>query len=131
METNNYNIDDDDDFVTILGHRFWMWGVDCFSSKNTGLFRFVLICTCQPRKKPLVIVCKEGCHKGQYFNERAQAFVTIEDNPCIIVPEGAKLPDKDWSQIVKWIRLNKEGLLQYWNNEIDTVDFCEIMKKIT
>ncbi|WP_303644605.1 hypothetical protein [Bacteroides caecimuris] len=113
METNNYNIVDDDDFVTILDHRFWVWGVDRFSSKNTGLFRDVLICTCQPSKKPLVIVCKESCRKGQYFNERAQVFVTIEDNPCITVPEGSTLPDENWSQIVKWIRLNKEGLLQY------------------
>lgn len=130
METN-YDFEDDDDFVTILGHRFWVWGVDPFYSKSTGLFRDVLICTCQPSKKPLVIVCKEGPHRGQYFNERAQAFVSIEDNPCIIVSEGAKLPDEFWSQIVKWIRLNKEGLLQYWNNDIDTSEFCEIMKKIT
>ena len=130
METN-YNIDDDDDFVTILGHRCWGWGVDHFSSKHTGLSRDVLICTCQPSEKPLVIVCKEGCLKGQYFNERAQTFVSIEDNPRIIVPEGAKLPDENWSQIVKLIRLNKEVLLQYWNNEIDTIEFREIIKKIT
>lgn len=106
----NYDFEDDD-FITILGHRFWMWGVDHFYSKHTGLFRDVLICTCQPSEKPLVIVCKEGCLKGQYFNERAQTFVSIEDNPRFIVPEGAKLPDENWSQIVKWIRLNKEGSL--------------------
>lgn len=129
METN-YDFEDDD-FIAILGHRFCVWGVDNFPSEDTGLFRDVLICTCQPSEKPLVIVCKEGCLKGQYFNERAQTFVSIEDNPRIIVPEGAKLPDENWSQIVKWIRLNKEGLLQYWNGEIDTIDFFEIMKKIT
>lgn len=129
METN-YNFEDDD-FITILGHRFRVWGVDPFYSKRTGLFRDILVCTCQPSKKPLVIVCKKNCHKGQYFNERAQAFVSIEDNPYIIIPEGAKLPDEIWSQIVKWIRLNKEGLLQYWNGEIGTIEFFEVMKKIT
>lgn len=129
METN-YNFEDDD-FITILGHRLWVWGVDPFYSMRTGLFRDILVCTCQPSKKPLVIVCKKNCHKGQYFNERAQAFVSIEDNPCIIIPKGAKLPDEIWSQIVKWIRLNKEGLLQYWNGEIGTVEFFEVMKKIT
>lgn len=130
METN-YDYEDDDDIITILGHRFFVWGVDPFSTKYTGLFREVLVCTCQPSNKPLVIVCKKSCHKGQYLNERAQAFVSIEDNPCIIVPEGAKLPDEIWSQIVKWIRLNKEGLIQYWNGEICTLGFFEIMKKIT
>jgi len=24
METN-YDFEDDDDFITILGHRFWVW----------------------------------------------------------------------------------------------------------
>lgn len=130
MKTN-CDFEDDGDFITILGHHFYVWGVDHFSTKCTGLFRDLLVCTCQPSKKPLVIVCNECCHKGQYFNERAQAFVTIEDNPRIIIPEGAELPNKIWSQIVKWIRLNKEGLLQYWNGEICTIDFFEIMKKIT
>lgn len=129
METN-CDFVEDDDFITILGHRFWVWGVDPFHSKRTGLFQGVLVCTCQPGKKPLVIVCKEGCHRGQYLNERAQMFVSIEDNPRIIIPEGAKLPDEIWLQIVKWIRLNKEGLLQYWNGEIGTIEFFEAMKKI-
>ncbi len=126
----NYDLEDDD-FMTILGHRFWVWGVDPVSSSDTGLSRDLLICTCQPSKKPLVIVCKENCHKGQYFNERAQAFVTIEDEPYIIVPKGAKLPSETWSQIAKWIRLNKEALLQYWNKEISTPVFFDVMKKTT
>lgn len=122
---------DDDDYVTILGHEFWWWGVDAIHSPHTGIEREVMVWTHQHDIQPLIIVCRDADFKGQYLHERAEAFVTIEDNPKIIVPSGATLPDGIWNQVVSWIRLNKEGLLKLWNEEICSSDFLfDYMKKI-
>lgn len=57
--------------------------------------------------------------------------VSFDDHPKIIAPQGAKLPPALWWQVLKWIKLNKETLLKYWNGEIGTMGFFEAMKKIT
>lgn len=114
-----------DDCVFILGHRFLSWSVDCVGTNRTGLDRDVLICTRQPDMCPIIIVCKENRHTGQNFFDRAQAFVSISDNPCITATDGTPLPDEIWAQVRNWIMLNKESLLRYWNEEIDTADLIE------
>lgn len=114
-----------DDCVTILGYRFLSWGVDCVGTKRTGLDRDVLICTRQPDMSPVIIVCKESRHTGQNFYDRAQAFISISDNPCITASDGTPLPDGIWTQVRNWIRLNRGVLLRYWNEEIDTADLIQ------
>lgn len=121
---------EEDDYVTMLGHRFWHWGADPFHSEHTGIDRKILICTHQKEMSPLIIVCDEDQTK-EYIWDRAQVFVSIEDNPQIIVPKGAELPSGIWSQVVGWIRLNKKALLSYWYGDISTFGFCKKMRKFT
>lgn len=125
-ENKDYN-----EYMTILGHRFWMCGVDCFGIKRTGLSRDILICTRQPDIPPLIIVCKENSDNTLCFCDRAQAFVSIGDNPTVIVSDSTQFPKGVWSQIVEWIRLNKDALLKYWQEDIDTADFIKAMRKTT
>lgn len=54
--------------------------------------------------------------------------VSIEDNPQVLIDVKY---DKDiFKQVRKWIILNKDLLLEYWNQNIDDYEFIERMKSL-
>ena len=46
-----------------------------------------------------------------------KVLISIEDEPTVLQPD--KLSDgDDISAVIQWIRLNKEVLLDYWNDDL-------------
>lgn len=57
--------------------------------------------------------------------------ISIEDNPKVLIKNiKLNISSSDFSNLCKWIRLNKDLLIKLWNGEIDSADFIETMKKI-
>lgn len=52
--------------------------------------------------------------------------VTISDSPELF----GNLDNKDFNLVKKFIALNKDILIQYWETEIDTSEFIKKLKKI-
>ena len=46
-----------------------------------------------------------------------KALISIEDEPKVLRPDKRPNGD-DISDVIKWIRLNKEVLLDYWNDDL-------------
>jgi hypothetical protein len=56
-------------------------------------------------------------------------MITVALRPMIRVVRG-ELSSEELSLLSEWIRLNWDVLFQYWNEEIDTVDAVERLKKV-
>lgn len=54
--------------------------------------------------------------------------VSIDNEPQILI--ATKYPKGIFKQVKKWIILNKELLLEYWNQNIDDYEFVEKMKSL-
>jgi hypothetical protein len=52
--------------------------------------------------------------------------ISIEDSPQLF---GSGLSIDDFNLIVKFIKNNKDNLLKVWNDEIDPIDFVNIIIK--
>lgn len=55
--------------------------------------------------------------------------ITISDTPTVI-GNTCKIKESDIEEIKDWILLNKDILLKYWKEEIDTVQFIERMRHL-
>jgi hypothetical protein len=55
--------------------------------------------------------------------------ITIEDNPKVIGDAG-EIKQKDIKKAIEFIKLNKELLLDIWNDIIDPISAVEFIKKI-
>ena len=57
--------------------------------------------------------------------------ISIEDEPKVLCPD--KQPDgDDVSDVIQWIRLNKEVLLDYWNDDLyPTSQMLRQIKKLS
>jgi hypothetical protein len=55
--------------------------------------------------------------------------ITISDTPTVI-GNTYKVKESDIEEIKDWILLNKDILLKYWKEEIDTVQFIERMRHL-
>ena len=54
--------------------------------------------------------------------------VSIEDEPEILIDKKIKISNSEIQYIKSWIKLNKENLLKFWNQEIDFEDLIEVLK---
>lgn len=97
-----------------------------FTPESTGVDRMVFVSSKQPRHKPRVKVAVTS-----HVIQGSTVSFSIEDEPKPIVGDVSKLPKKVVSQIIEWIKLNKEVLLKYWNFEVDTVYLTNHLKKIS
>jgi len=56
-------------------------------------------------------------------------IVTIENEPKVIGETGNILL-QDISKVLDFVKLNKDLLLKYWNDDIDVADVLQQLKKI-
>lgn len=55
--------------------------------------------------------------------------VTISDNPeWVHIPKGVS--QKKLNQVIEWVKLNKQVLLDHWNQKIDSFELGSNIKKI-
>jgi hypothetical protein len=55
------------------------------------------------------------------------AVVVVRPTPCVIAgqlsPAGAQA-------VFRWISLNTDALVAYWEGQIDTTDLCQVLKPL-
>jgi hypothetical protein len=56
--------------------------------------------------------------------------MSISSRPEVLVDVKLKISKKDLNKIKQWIILNKEVLLKYWNQEVNTREFINSIKEI-
>ena len=60
-----------------------------------------------------------------------KVLISIEDEPKILQPDKLSKGD-DISAVIQWIRLNKEALLDYWNDDLyPTSQMLRQIKKLS
>lgn len=74
---------------------------------------------------PRIKVSKTHSHKASSLDS---VSVSITDTPEIVAGEG--LSNKDFELVAKYIKLNKDVLLDYWYGEIDTAELINKLKKV-
>ena len=101
-----------------------VWAMSNIRPKNTGLPMIIWI---KPKGNeqhgPRIKVQKEH---GEKAKEGFWVSVTIEDRPKVI----GDLSKKDEKLVKKFIKLNKEVLLDVWNDILDPYDAINKFTKI-
>jgi hypothetical protein len=98
-----------------------IWAMANIRPEETGLPMVIWIKPKGNEKHgPRIKVQKEH---GEKANEGQWVTVTIEDNPKII---GDKLSTEDMKLVKKFINLNRDTLLQIWN---DTISLSKAINK--
>lgn len=88
------------------------------STKKTGLPVIVWISVKFENHKPRIKIMNKNC----------KVSISIEDKPQILV--GNCKSNKIIEQVKKWIKINKNVLLDYWNMKITTDEAIELLKKV-
>ena len=91
--------------------------------KHTGLLFVVWISSKGGAKHDIRVKVAPGP------KARPEEMISVALHPTIYVVEGS-LPTPDLELVSKWIELNRETLLKYWDEEIDTVDALEKLERI-
>ena len=105
----NYQPIDDDDRVFDMAN---------LSERSTGINTTVFISTKVERHVPRIKVRQDG----------KEFSVSIEDEPKVLVGDPSIVKPKVLKQVIEWVKLNKEGLLYYWNHPDE--DYFELHKVI-
>lgn len=66
--------------------------------------------------------------KGTKFRPEKSSTVPLTGVPRII--GNADLSQDEFAEVIKWIRLNRETILQYWNDDISTEQMISAINKI-
>lgn len=56
-------------------------------------------------------------------------MISVAVRPEVHIIEGS-MPSEDWGLLCRWIQLNRETLVSYWNGDIDTQDALESLVKV-
>lgn len=85
----------------------------------TGIPGRVLISSAYPNQSPRL----------KYKIDNTEITVSIEDNPETLAPKSLKgtFPFK-FKGIIEWIRLNKDVLLEYWDDS--TMSFSKLARSL-
>ena len=83
----------------------WMADATTLVKEDTGVDAVILVNHGYPKQDPVVIV---------RFDD-IEVFVSISDKPEII--DNPQV-DVLMSDVMDWIKLNKELLLEYWNDDL-------------
>ena len=89
-----------------------------FFPKNTGLPITIWTSIKYKNLNPRVKILDEEC----------KVSISIEDEPKVLV--GKCNSNKIIKQVFKWIKLNKNVLLDYWYQKIDTVELVKNLKSL-
>lgn len=56
--------------------------------------------------------------------------VCISDYPSVSSGNSDLYPSSIMKDIFKWVKVNKDALLKYWNDEIDSAELSAILRRI-
>ena len=93
-----------------------LWEMANLTQNDTGLAAIIWVSTKSGVKHGPRIKVKRDYATN--FDVGDTFTITISDSPEVIGTHN--LTSKDIKQIIKFIKLNKDILLQYWNTEIST-----------
>lgn len=91
-----------------------------FNPENTGLKFRVFVSTAVPRQKPRVKVIDSKCQFSMY----------ISDKPLVCSGNTEFFKSKHIEELKEWIILNKQVLLDYWYDNIDSAELAYKLQKI-
>lgn len=91
--------------------------------RTTGINTRIYISSKEPQHRPRVKV---------FNSSNSESFsLSIEDNPHLLAGDPSIVPTKILKQVQKWISLNKDLLLYYWEHpEMDTAELLERIEKV-
>ena len=109
-----------------------LWGMSNIRKGRTGLPCNVYIQFQLDNKKKY----QHNKPRIKFQNNKSDRFtslsdsipVSIDNDPQVLI--YAKYNETIFKQVKKWIILNKELLLEYWNQNIDDYEFVEKMKSL-
>lgn len=66
--------------------------------------------------------------KSLRWDKNNNATIPLTGKPRIIGDIG--ITQSEFSEIIKWINLNKKTLMQFWNSELSTKEVLNMLKKV-
>jgi hypothetical protein len=93
--------------------------------KSTGLPMVIWVSECGRAKHGPRI--KVSLNPGEKSNMDDTVSVTIADSPQVI---GGSLASSDLKSVTRYIEVNREVLLEFWNGEIDTIELAQRLQSI-
>lgn len=63
------------------------------------------------------------------FREDNYIIVTVDDNPKIVKGDKGSFTVNQITDLFEWIEQNKDVILEYWDNKIDTFDLLHKLQK--
>ncbi len=118
--------DDFDDTIGVGPFRINLWLLSNFRSKFTGVDTVIEVSMRQKGLQPVVILC----FKEKTNEMPNRVLVTIDKPHRILWQEGVEISDALWSQLTKWIELNRRALMRHWAGLTDTMELIKELKKI-
>ena len=91
--------------------------------KHTGLPFVIWISTCLGVPHDVLLKVARG------ENARPVEFITVGIRPKPHVINGS-LSSEELQLLTNWIEVNREVIMQYWENKIDTVDALSRLRKV-
>ena len=79
--------------------------------KDTGIDTVIWVDHKWPDQEPFIMA----------MTSLGKVSITIENEPKVLEPDNVT---DDTSAVIQWIRLNKELLLNYWNDEMYPTSKC-------
>lgn len=108
----------------------YLWEMANLSQKSTGVKDVIIwVSSAQDGAKRHGPRVKVSAHSTTKVNPDDLFVMTIQDVPRIVAGESY-LPNDTLEDVKAWVSLNKEVLLQYWNNKILTDDLLELLVKL-
>lgn len=101
-----------------------LWEMANISTNKTGLNVIIWVSSGESSKHaPRIKICS-----GKKWNSDECSTIPIHGLPRII--GNAKVTQSQFSEIIKWIKLNKRLIIQYWNSEITTDEMLNNISSI-
>ncbi len=99
-----------------------MFELDNFRPEETGLKQKVWFCGPAERK--------DGRPCGGVRVDQLFYPFSIDEPVEWLIEPAPGVSVEDFARIAKYVRLNREALMAYWNTEICTSDFVERLQKL-
>jgi Ca2+-binding RTX toxin-like protein len=84
----------------------------------------------EQNKEPIIYVRTDNQDTGTGFDAHSVS-ISISDNPTLIKLQdksGKSLDKKMEDSVIEFIKQNKESLLQFWRDEIDSEDLRQLIR---
>lgn len=120
-----FELSEDKDDIILHEEAMNLWEMANLRPKDTGIDNCVIWISSGEAVKygPRIKVAK-----GLKWDSKNNATIPLTGMPRVIGDVG--ITQDDFSKIVKWIGINKEALMQFWNSELSTKEILDLLKKI-